>query len=454
MATAGRERSASTTVPGLESGARYTARTTLREEAQWKNAGEQKGSWNKDLKRIVHVLAGGTPQQLGRRGGFSFCLLDDIPCLHFLWLYKPLFNSSDMLDPVSVAHRVGSALRIRRRRDEEPTTGAFHDMVAVTLCTVNAPLRSAFNDAATTARIDDSGESEAGDNAGPHSAGHGGSGEGGEANVNAASPSDSGRMEGHAHTDGRGGNDGPPGQFFTIVINMTNTGGPGGPGLSDGGRGGDGGGASMLDVPPPTGYSIHSTDVASLGRDGATGEGSAIGIHAVQEQVVTTSPSTPHPLLAHPARIVDEHSAPGEGTVIDVHEQTTTTSSIGICSTPPPLPVDDAALGTVAGHGETGEGLIVGVQAQVVTTATSIGICSTSPPLPVDDVSLGTVGRQGESGGGSVIGVQAQTTTTGSIGFRSTPRPLPPHPARFVDDAAQGTARGHGETGEGPAISV
>ncbi|KAJ7266820.1 hypothetical protein C8J57DRAFT_377729 [Mycena rebaudengoi] len=384
-----------------------------------------------------------------------------------------------MLDPVSVAHRVGSALRIRRRRDEEPTTGAFHDMVAVTLCTVNAPLRSAFNDAATTARIDDSGESEAGDNAGPHSAGHGGSGEGGEANggpsphsgghapsggsgeggeanVNAASPSDSGRMEGHAHTDGRGGNDGPPGQFFTIVINMTNTGaigGPGGPGLSDGGRGGDGGGASMLDVPPPTGYSIHSTDVASLGRDGATGEGSAIGIHAVQEQVVTTSPSTPHPLLAHPARIVDEHSAPGEGTVIDVHEQTTTTSSIGICSTPP-LPVDDAALGTVAGHGETEEGLIVGVQAQVVTTTTSIGICSTSPPLPVDDVSLGTVGRQGETGEGSVIGVQAQTTTTRSIGIRSTPRPLPPHPARFVDDAAQGTARGHGETGEGPAISV
>ncbi|KAJ7272781.1 hypothetical protein C8J57DRAFT_259322 [Mycena rebaudengoi] len=276
-----------------------------------------------------------------------------------------------MLDPGTIALKVRSAFR--RRRNEGPTTGALRDMVLATVHTMNATLHTAPNDTAIPASIGGSGDSgaEANDDASPHSAGHArsGSSEGREANSNATLPSGSGRLEGHAHTDGRDGNDGAQAQYFTIVINIANTGGiggPGGAGLSVGGRGGDGGGARMLGVPPPN--PIHSTGDTSLGRalfggDGVTGEDSVIGDNAVQEQV---SRLTPPPLLAHPTHIIDdaslriegEHNAPGEGTVIDVPAQTTTTRS---SSTPPPLPVDDASMGTVGGHGETGEGPVIDV---------------------------------------------------------------------------------------------
>ncbi|KAJ7266826.1 hypothetical protein C8J57DRAFT_1510918 [Mycena rebaudengoi] len=317
-----------------------------------------------------------------------------------------------MLDPVAIALRVRSALH--RRRGEEPTTGAFHNMVAATLRTVNAPLRSALNDAATPARISGGGEAEAGNNASPHSAGHtgsGGSGEGGEANdspslhsgghapsggsgevgevnVNAAPPSGSSGMEGHTRSGGLGRNEGPQAQYFIIansVVNVTTSGGiggPGGAGLFVGGRGGDGGGASMLGVPPPTRY---STDDTSLGTAlFADGD----GVHAVQEQVVTRRSIDIHPtppsLPAHLASTVDDaaletvggHSETGEGPVNDIHAQTTTTPSISIRSTPLPLRpariVDDAALGTPGGDGETGEGPAISVQAPVIADPPSI----------------------------------------------------------------------------------
>ncbi|KAJ7278181.1 hypothetical protein C8J57DRAFT_1306120 [Mycena rebaudengoi] len=359
--------------------------------------------------------------------------------------------------PHAVRHVCDSLFHRRRARNEEPTTelNPLRAMVEATMYTVKAPLCSALNDAATPARIVGSGEGEAGDNASPHSAGHArsaGSDEGRETNVNATLPSGSGRMEGHVHTDGRGGNDGPQAQYFTIVINMTNTGGiggPGGAGPSVGGRGGDGGGASILGVPPPTWYSIHSTDDASLGTtlfggDRATGEGSVIGVHAV-----------------HPAHTVDDvslgtvgrYGETGGGSAIGVHAQTTTTRSIGICSTPPPLPVDDASPGTVGGHDETGEGPVIDVHSQITTTR-SLSIRSTPPSLPaypartVDDAALGIVGATDE---GSVIGVQEQITTH-SIGILSAPCPLPAHPAPIVDDAALGTVGGDGGPDEGPVV--
>ncbi|KAJ7266824.1 hypothetical protein C8J57DRAFT_377925 [Mycena rebaudengoi] len=247
---------------------------------------------------------------------------------------------------------------------------------------VTATLRTAPDDNAAAVHV----------NSGGHVRIGGGGGEGGD---NDATP----LSDGHARIGGSGAageDEGPRMQLFlyNCVVNVTQSGGiggSGGAGLSVGGRGGDGGGASMLGVPPPPTRSyIPSTGDASprtgLFGDGVTSEGLVIGVHAVQEQIITTRRLTPPPRPAYPTRTVDDASlgtvggdgAPGEGTVIDVHAQTTTTRSIGICSTPLPLPahpariVDNAALGTVGQDGE------MGIQAQITTTR-SIGIHSIPP---------------------------------------------------------------------------